>query len=54
MAGTPVVIATNGLGTPVRAVAGNAPVMTVAANGRGTPIVITNRGTPFVVQGYTP
>lgn len=51
MAGIPVVIATNGFGTPVKAVTGNAPTMTVAANGYGMPIVLSDNGMPFVVEG---
>lgn len=51
MPGIPVVIATNGLGTPVKQVTSGAPVMTVATNGLGAPIVLTDRGAPFVVQG---
>lgn len=47
----PVVIATNGLGLPVRAVDGGAPVMQVASNGRGLPIVLSDLGVPFVVLG---
>ena len=50
----PVVIATNGLGTPVRPVEKNAPVMTVADNGFGIPIVISDLGAPFIVSGLTP
>lgn len=51
MPGTPVVIASNGLGMPVKQVESGAPVMTVAANGLGTPIVLSDRGAPFVVEG---
>lgn len=51
MPGIPVVIASNGLGIPVKQVDSGAPVMTVAANGLGAPIVLSDRGTPFVVEG---
>lgn len=60
MPGIPVVIATNGIGIPVKPVLvgdlnrGRAPVMTIATNGQGTPIVISDKGTPFVIEGYTP
>ena len=54
MTGFPVVIATNGLGIPVRPVDANAPSMTIAANGIGAPIVISNLGAPFIVNGYVP
>ena len=54
MTGFPVVIATNGLGIPVRPVDANAPSMTIAANGIGAPIVISDLGTPFIVNGYVP
>lgn len=54
MSGLPVVIATNGLGKPVKPVTEGFPVMTLATNGRGVPIVISDKGTPFVVEGYTP
>lgn len=54
MTGFPVVIATNGLGIPVRPVEANAPSMTVAANGLGIPIVISDNGAPFIVDGYNP
>ena len=47
----PVVIAKNGLGTPVRPVDKGAPAMTVAGNGFGAPIVISDLGAPFVVSG---
>ena len=50
----PVVVASNGIGLPVRQVEGNAPVMQVAANGFGLPIVLTPLGAPFVVQGLGP
>lgn len=52
--GIPVVVATNGFGIPVKAVADNAPHMTVATNGFGIPIVISDRGIPFVVSGLAP
>lgn len=51
MPGIPVVVSTNGLGTPVKSVASGGPVMTVATNGRGIPIVLSDRGAPFVVEG---
>lgn len=54
MTGFPVVIATNGLGIPVRPVETNAPVMQVTDNGLGVPIVISELGAPFIVTGYTP
>lgn len=54
MSGIPVVIAENGLGTPVNPVESGAPVMTIAENGLGAPIVISDTGTPFIVEGYTP
>ena len=54
MKGFPVVIATNGLGIPVRPVEANAPSMTVAANGLGIPIVISENGAPSIVDGYDP
>lgn len=54
MSGIPVVIAANGLGTPVKPVDADAPVMTIAENGLGAPIVISDTGTPFIVEGYTP
>lgn len=50
--GIPVVVAENGLGTPVNPVSENAPLMTIAENGIGTPIVISPLGAPFIVQGY--
>lgn len=50
--GIPVVVAENGLGTPVNPVSENAPLMTIAENGLGTPIVISPLGAPFIVQGY--
>jgi hypothetical protein len=52
MSGVPVVIATNGLGMPVRPVEDNAPVLTIADNGFGAPIVISDNGAPFIVEGY--
>lgn len=57
MAGIPVVIATNGIGLPVRPVDASvaAPLMTTAPNGIGAPIVISDNGTPFIVEdGVTP
>jgi len=54
MPGFPVVIATNGIGLPVRPTAVNAPVMSIAANGFGAPIVLDNKGSPFIVEGFTP
>lgn len=54
MPGIPVVIATSGIGVPVRPTAVNAPVMSIADNGYGLPIVLDNKGTPFIVQGFTP
>lgn len=50
----PVVVAANGIGTPVKPVASGAPSMTVATNGYGSPIVISDLGTPFVVNGLIP
>lgn len=50
MPGIPVVISTNGLGTPVKSVTSGGPVMTVATNGLGMPIVLSDRGSPFVVE----
>lgn len=50
----PVVIATNGLGLPVKAVDADAPTLTVAANGMGVPIVLSDIGAPFVVEGLEP
>lgn len=50
----PVVIASNGLGIPVKAVSANAPSMKVATNGLGVPIVISEKGVPAIVDGYTP
>jgi hypothetical protein len=50
----PVVIASNGLGIPVKPVTANAPTMKVATNGLGAPIVISEKGVPFIVNGYTP
>lgn len=52
MSGIPVVIAANGIGTPVRAVGTGAPLLTVAPNGFGAPIVISDLGAPFIVDGY--
>lgn len=52
--GTPVVVAENGLGTPVTPVEGGAPVMTIADNGLGVPIVIAENAAPFVVEGWPP
>lgn len=52
--GAPVVVSTNGYGTPVRPVADKAPLLTVSTNGRGMPIVISDNGAPFVVDGYSP
>lgn len=54
MSGIPVVIAANGLGTPVKPVEADAPVLTIADNGLGAPIVISENGTPFIVEGYVP
>lgn len=54
MSGTPVVIAANGIGIPVRPVEAGAPVMTIAGNGPGAPIVISDTGAPFIVEGYAP
>lgn len=54
MPGVPVVVATNGLGTPVRPVDSGAPLLTVATNGFGVPIVISDLGAPFVVEGLFP
>lgn len=50
MPGIPVVISTNGFGTPVKVVTSNAPLMTVAENGYGMPIVLSDNGAPFVVR----
>lgn len=52
--GIPVVIATNGIGLPVRPTAVNAPVMTIATNGFGAPIILDNKGSPFVIDGFDP
>lgn len=58
MPGVPVVIATNGIGLPVKAVLvgdlnrDKAPIMTIATNGKGAPIVISANGAPFVIEGY--
>lgn len=54
MPGIPVVISTNGFGTPVKVVTSNAPLMTVAENGYGMPIVLSDNGAPFVVEGNIP
>ena len=54
MSGPPVVIATNGLGLPVKPVEEGAPVLTIADNGFGAPIVISDLGAPFIVEGYVP
>lgn len=50
----PVVVASNGLGLPVRQVDGGAQVMQVATNGLGVPIVLSSLGVPFVVRGLGP
>ena len=52
----PVVIAANGLGTPVVPVTlpANATPAIIATNGKGTPIVISTRGVPMIISGYTP
>lgn len=48
----PVVIAENGLGTPVIAVDANAPAAVVADNGLGIPIVLVEaNGIPLVIEG---
>lgn len=47
----PVVIATNGLGIPVKQVASGATEMEVANNGFGVPIVLADSGAPYVVTG---
>lgn len=49
----PVVIASNGIGFPVKPVAENAPPMIVATNGYGIPIVISDLGVPYIVSGVT-
>lgn len=49
----PVVIATNGIGIPVREVTSGAPEMQVTDNGFGIPIVLSSLGAPFVVLGAT-
>ena len=51
--GAPVIIATNGKGTPVQSVAaGKGPLLTIATNGKGAPIVIVTKNAPaFVIQG---
>ena len=54
MSGAPVVIASNGLGVPVKPVSANAPQVKIATNGLGAPIVISDKGAPFIVEGYTP
>lgn len=48
----PVVVASNGFGTPVTPVEANAPAAIVATNGQGMPIVITEtNGLPLIVSG---
>lgn len=46
----PVIIASNGLGVPVKAVESGAPKLRVSDNGYGFPIVLSDLGTPFVVE----
>lgn len=48
--GRPVVIATNGIGYPVRVVDDYAPLIVEASNGIGEPIVLSDLGQPFILQ----
>lgn len=54
MPGIPVVISSNGLGIPVKAVASGAPLMTVSSKGLGASIVLSEKGTPFIVENVGP
>ena len=50
----PAVIATNGLGMPVRPVDKNAPSMVISPNGLGIPVVISDLGIPYIISGLEP
>src|SRR5690606_41550417 len=50
----PAVIATNGLGMPVRPVDKNAPSMVISPNGLGIPVVVSDLGIPYIISGLTP
>jgi len=48
----PIVIAENGLGSPVIAVGAGAPSAIIAENGLGAPVVLVEKnGTPLVISG---
>lgn len=48
----PVVVASNGIGTPVTPVEANAPAATIVSNGQGMPIAITEtNGMPLILSG---
>lgn len=52
--GIPVVVSTNGYGTPIKVVSANAPSMTIVENGYGAPILFSEYGSPFVVDAVGP